>query len=91
MRGNLLLASSLFTGTPVVLLRVSLVPEELGVHTLARDVLVLLRLLDAVPVRLIGLVVRRVVFRLGHGYRIEDSGCERPTIGFQVLLIPMKP
>lgn len=46
--------------------RVPLVPEELWVHPLGGGLAVALGLLDAVLVRLVRLVVRRVVLRLGH-------------------------
>lgn len=57
-------------GLDVVALRVPLVPQELGVHPLARLVLVLLGLLDAVAVGLVGLVVGRMVLGLGHGVKL---------------------
>lgn len=65
-RSSLLLLGA--PGLDVVALRVPLVPQELRVHALARLVLVLLDLLDAVAVGLVGLVVRGVVLGLGHGW-----------------------
>ena len=48
----------------VVLLGELLIPQELRVHALGRNVLRPLRLLDAVPVRLLRVVVRASVLLL---------------------------
>lgn len=61
----LLLGSSL-PALLVVLPRVPLVPQELGVHPFGGGVPVPPGLLDAVLVGLVGLVVGRVVLRLRH-------------------------
>ena len=48
------------------LLSMTLVAKELRVHPLERDIAGLLRLLDAVPVQLVGGVSAGVVLPLGH-------------------------
>ena len=53
-------------GSLVVLLAVSLVSQELWVHSLSAGVFMLLRLLNTVPMVLVRLVVSCMVLGLGH-------------------------
>lgn len=50
----------------VVLPGVPLVPQKFGIHPLGGSVAVPLRLFDAIPVGLAGLVVSCVILGLGH-------------------------